>query len=207
MMVKRDLSQRELAKGLSVTPSAVNRWVNGDAIPDTASCERLANFFEEPLEKIYAMAGHPVSSSYKPPPERQRSLRDQALELLADLPVAVPVYEQRASAGFGQEVLDWVYLEPGHETDGRYIAIRVRGTSMEPDLEDGDLIIMDTQASPEIGEMVVATIGDQIYVKEYRERRGHVILVGNTGEIPADDAKIEGVLIQKTQYMRRRRRR
>lgn len=101
--------------------------------------------------------------------------------------------------------MDYVYLEPGYETDGRYIAIRVKGRSMEPELHDGDTVILDTEATPDVGELVVATVGDDVYVKELRRKGEHLVLVGrDKREIPADDAKIEGVAIQTIRALRRR---
>lgn len=203
MMRRRGLSQSDLARGADVTRSAVSRWVNDLALPDTESCVRLARFFNEPIEHVYALAGHPVN--YEPRPPQPRSIREQALEFLAGMPVAVPVFDQLASAGPGQTVMDYVYLEPGYETDGRYIAIRVKGRSMEPDLRDGDTVILDTEAVAEVGELVVATVGDEVFVKELRRKGDHLVLVGrDKREIPADDAKIEGVAIQTIRALRRR---
>lgn len=203
MVQRRGLSQVAVAKGLAVSQAALSRWLHDVATPDPDSCSKIAQFLHIPVEDVYARAGHPVST--EPPAWRPRSFDDIVLEMMAGRPVAVPVVDQLASAGPGQQVMDYVYLEPGYETDGRYVAIRVKGRSMEPELHDGDIVVLDTHASPEVGDTVVATIEDEVFVKFYGRKGDRVVLIGNDRrEIPADDAKIEGVAIQTIRALRRR---
>jgi repressor LexA len=200
-MDRRGLRPSQVARYLDLTPSAVSRWINGRGVPSPDSCARLAALFDEPIELVYGLAGWPTAGSMPQLP--QRSIRERAVEWLSDLPVAVPVYEQLGSAGPGQQIMDYVYLEPSRVTTGRHIAIRVKGSSMEPEILDGDYVVMDTEASAEAGDTVVATVGEEVYVKRLRNKRGQLVLSGRTGDIPADDAKIEGVAIQVIHNLRR----
>lgn len=79
-----------------------------------------------------------------------------------------PLVESDVAAGVGREVWDepaerWVALPEG-VPDGRYVAIRVAGDSMEPVLHAGDTVLV--RVGPELarGSLVVARKPDDGYV-------------------------------------------
>lgn len=79
-----------------------------------------------------------------------------------------PLVESDVAAGVGREVWDepaerWVALPEG-VPDGRYVAIRVSGDSMEPVLHAGDTVLV--RVGPEFarGSLVVARRPDDGYV-------------------------------------------
>jgi len=78
------------------------------------------------------------------------------------------------AAGVGRELWDepcdrWVEL-PRELERRRYLALGVAGDSMEPYLRDGDVIIVDPQASLSEHTMVVARRPDDGYVVKYVSR-------------------------------------
>ena len=194
-MQRRGLRQSQVAAYTGVGESTVSKWVKGATRPDPESCLKLAELFHEPLAKVYALAGHPAE--YTPEERAHLSVREAAAEFLADLPVEIPVHEQTASAGFGQDVIEWVYWEAARAAGRNIVGLRVRGSSMEPDIRDGDTIFIDRNLAPEPGRLVVASVGDQVFVKRYEQRAAGALLRGNNGSaIDAAGAKIEGVVIQ-----------
>jgi len=63
------------------------------------------------------------------------------------------------------------HLATGH----RYV-IRVRGDSMEPRIQDGDLLLVDYTKEPRPGNIVIALINSEAVVKKYLRQKGRVIL-------------------------------
>ncbi len=59
--------------------------------------------------------------------------------------------------------------------EDRYV-IRVKGDSMAPRIQDGDLILVDYIKEPRPGNFVVATVNGGVVVKKYLLREGHVVL-------------------------------
>lgn len=190
---KKGWSQGQLAIRVGVSPSTVSRWLTGGR-PDPEYAGRLAKAFGEPLAKVYAVAGHPAD--YAPPERQPLSQRDATIEFLSRQPIEIPIVEQLASAGAGQQVLDYVYLPPSRATSRNLIGVRVKGQSMEPDILDGDTLIIDREIEARPGHIVVATVGDETFVKRLEKKAGHLVLTGNNGAMPGDDAEIAGVVIQ-----------
>ena len=88
----------------------------------------------------------------------------------------VPALDFGVAAGVGRDVWDvpcasWVELPDG-VAPGRYVALGVDGRSMEPLLHDGDTILVQLDAEPLRGTVVVARHPDDGYVVKRVERVG-----------------------------------
>lgn len=57
----------------------------------------------------------------------------------------------------------------------RYV-IRVRGDSLEPRIQDGDLILVDHSKEPHPGSIVIALVNGAAVVKKFLRQIGSVIL-------------------------------
>lgn len=63
-----------------------------------------------------------------------------------------------------------------HLARGNRYVIRVTGDSMEPRIEDGDLILVDYSKEPHPGNIVIALINGAAVMKKYLRQKGRVIL-------------------------------
>lgn len=196
-MTVRGLNQSNLALDLGKSASVVNRWLAGAAKPDEQSRAGLAEYFGVDVRQINEMVGVPMWGSDKPVPYDAR-----LLEVIAERPVAIPIHDQAASAGFGQAVLEYSYWEAPRVAGRNIVGLRVHGDSMEPDIRDGDTIYIDKDMPAEVGKTVVASVRDQVLVKKLRRKGGKLVLAGKNGDIDADEAKIEGVVIQLSREVR-----
>jgi SOS-response transcriptional repressor LexA len=203
-MKARGLSQAELARQMTISPSTVNKWLKGFGTPDTQSCAKLAKALRIPLEDVYRAAGHP-SEAAEPSSVDQRyedRVRSAMAELLGAV-VEIPIHEQTASAGFGDEVLEYVYWSAPRVAGRNIVGMKVHGDSMEPDIKDGDTIYVDKDAAPRPGDIVVAAVGPGIVVKYFRDDGRRKFLEGADGRaMDMKAAKIEGVVIQLSRDVR-----
>ena len=92
----------------------------------------------------------------------------------------IPVFDS-ASAGFGCYADSKVagskptFLENAAEA-GEYLWINVKGDSMSPKIENGDMILVRRQDSVENGNVAVVMIDDEAVVKKVKYGRGWVEL-------------------------------
>jgi phage repressor protein C with HTH and peptisase S24 domain len=90
--------------------------------------------------------------------------------------------EQLVSAGPGAAVL-------GESSGGaRYVALRVAGDSMVPDIIEGDTMVIDLeQSQPDPGAIVVGVVADEVYIKRLkRPGCGRARLQSANGALLAD---------------------
>lgn len=58
VMRRRKRLPSQLAADLGLSHATVSRWLSGEDIPSTRSCQRLAEYSGVPLEKVLSVAGH-----------------------------------------------------------------------------------------------------------------------------------------------------
>jgi repressor LexA len=92
----------------------------------------------------------------------------------------IPCFES-ASAGFGTDaqnrIIELIPLYIVNEQEAaETICITVRGDSMHPRIEDGDIVQVHKQDTAETGDIVVILDGDEAFVKRFIHGKNGVIL-------------------------------
>jgi len=108
----------------------------------------------------------------------------------------IPFYDVRASAGHGAFIADqgaarqyafdreWLAAQVGIPAH-RLALIPVSGTSMEPDLYDGDLVMIDRGDVEVLREGVyVFELDDRLYVKRLALRGDRLVVASSNGDYP-----------------------
>ena len=101
----------------------------------------------------------------------------------------IPVFES-VSAGFGaradERVIDYLPLFIEHDYDAENtLAIKVKGDSMYPKIEDGDIVAVRKQSDIENGNIVVILVdNDEGLVKKIYQDRDKIRLVSINPEYP-----------------------
>ena len=77
--------------------------------------------------------------------------------------------------------------------------LKIKGNSMAPRIEDGDIVIVKKQYTADVGETIVALIGDETTVKKYIPKEDHIVLQPENSEfepliIFPDELRIQGVV-------------
>lgn len=58
VMRRRKRKPSQLAADLGISHATVSRWLSGDDVPNTSSCQRLADYSGVPVENILSIVGH-----------------------------------------------------------------------------------------------------------------------------------------------------
>ena len=109
-----------------------------------------------------------------------------------------------SSGGVGilaeENILDWIPISTRFlKQDANIYLLRVKGNSMAPRIEDGDIVIVKKQYTAEVGETVVALIGDETAVKKYIPKEDHIVLQPENSQFEPmivfpDELRIQGVV-------------
>jgi len=92
--------------------------------------------------------------------------------------IHIPVYD-RVAAGIPIEALENIvdYEEIPESWPGEYAAVRVKGDSMAPRIQDGDVIIVRIQSDASSGDIVVALVnGKDATVKKLIKHDNGIVL-------------------------------
>lgn len=190
---ERGWTQQQLSSYSGLSRSYISLLEIGEIEkPSGQVLTKLAHAFRMSMEEIMKAIGYLTGGGPRP-----RGIDEILEEARAAAPLAVPVVEQPASAGPGQVVLDYVYLSPTLGRGHNLVAVPVKGSCMAPRIEDGDIVVVDRDAHPQNGQTVVATVNDEVLVKRFFRKEGHIELRPDHGEVVvATEAQIVGVVLQ-----------
>ena len=161
---RKGMSPTYVCKEIGLTSAAFSNW-NENSIPRRATLVKLSNFLNVSIEELLEESSSECKKE-KPP------IRIHEGELLSSAKMRmVPVFDS-VSAGFGAEALEDVaeyiplYFENLEEAE-RTFCINVKGNSMSPKIEDGDIIQICKQDSIDSGKIGVVLIdGTDALVKQ-----------------------------------------
>lgn len=151
-----------VAKALNVTPGTLSNWNRG-SVPRWGTLYKIAEYFGVSIKLLLGGAaedeGHPDE-----PPQKLIKMDTGDVRM-------IPIFES-VSAGFGtlavNEIVDYIplYIPNKVESDAT-ICIKVRGDSMAPKIENGDIIQVHKQDSVDSGSIAVVLLdGDEGLVKK-----------------------------------------
>ena len=160
----KGILQKELADRLSVGKSTVAMWETNKREPDIDTVMKISEILDVSVDELLGK-NVPESNAQLLPSEYIRM---------------IPCFES-ASAGFGTDaqnrVIDYVPLYIVNEQEAEEtICITVRGDSMHPRIEDGDIVQVHKQDTAETGDIVVILNGSEAYVKRFIHGKNGVIL-------------------------------
>ena len=161
LLISRGRTQQELADFIGVNKSTVSNWVNGARTPRMDKIDMMADFFNVDRFEILD--------------DRNKSYGKYA--------VSVPVYA-RVAAGIpleaSEEIVDREEIPKKWTEFGDYYGIRIRGDSMQPRIEEGDVVIVRKQSTADDGQTVIAIVnGNDAVCKKLKVYKDGIALVSN----------------------------
>ena len=151
LCAQKGVSPNAAAKELSIASGTITEWKKGRT-PNNVSIKKIANYFGVSPVSLIKEDEPPLTSS--------------TLQVLDSQNVhMIPLFEN-VSAGFGSlavdHVIDYVPLYfTGRAEAENTICIRVRGDSMYPIIDDGDIIQVHKQTSVDSGSIAVVILDEE----------------------------------------------
>ena len=188
----RKIDQKELAQQLNITANAVSNWEQGRSRPDVSLIPDLCRVLGISIYELYKEKDpHSFTEredrhiqNYRQLKPGNRNLVDGLMGHMLRLQEAenVPVllhlryFEKPLAAGIGdptefEGLSDSIYLYDSEEYRRADYVFRINGDSMEPDYENGDLVLVERIPSGlhlREGEIGAFIVGNEMYIKEYR---------------------------------------
>ena len=152
------LSPVQVFERIGIPSSEYEKW-SSENYPSMDSIQKLAKLFHVPIEHLTEDQ------------ESAEKKKDNLNFLELNGVRFIPVYEN-VSAGFGvcaiNDVVEYIPLYiVNHQEANETLCIRVRGDSMSPKIEDGDIIQVHKQSSVDSGSIAVVMLdGEEFLVKQ-----------------------------------------
>jgi len=164
---QRGLDQAKLAAKLDIATRTLQRWEKGEQVPDSNDLIRLAKTTTVSPHWLLTGEGSMFASEY---PEgkilplqtgRYRKVDLISLPLLSSVPGGAP------SLMFHPEHVE-KYITVDDIHDSGAFALEVKGNSMAPRIEDGDIIVVSPKLDARSGDICVVRVSDEDTVKRIK---------------------------------------
>lgn len=153
------LPQSEIAKRINVSPQTFNTWIQGKAIPRMGKIQLLADYFKiEKSDLIEEKSNITISQGIKIP-------------VLGSVPAGIPITAV-------EDILDYEEIPQLWANQGEFFALKIKGDSMEPRMQSGDVVIVRQQSSADSGDTVIVLInGDEATCKKLEKTSNGIMLI------------------------------
>lgn len=155
-------TQKEIAAAIDVSPQTFNTWCQGIAIPRMGKVQRLADYFN---------IGKSDLIDDKPMPPFSTSSCGITINVLGRVAAGIPIEAI-------ENIIDTEEITEEQARTGKFFGLRIHGNSMEPDIHNGDTVIVRQQDDAENDEIVIALInGDDGVCKRLKKYENSIALV------------------------------
>lgn len=156
--VAKGMSQKELAAYLGVKQNTLSQWETERNEVDLES-----------LRKIAKLLG--VSTDYLLGSEADSPSGGILIPVLGDVAAGIPIEAIT-------DIVDYEEINATMARSGEYFGLRIKGSSMEPRMREGDVVIVRKQETAESGDTVVVLVnGDSATVKKIKYGQSGITLL------------------------------
>jgi len=173
----KDLDQSTLSSRVGVAVRTLQRWEKGQQVPDSNYLLRVARSIGVRPEWLLTGEGE-MYPSPPAPPGKVIPFKREALQnvVLVDVPVLSSVPAGKAAVLFHPEYVER-YITVDNIKDRDAFALVVKGKSMSPRIEDGDIVVVSPQQEARSGDICVVRVNDEDVLKKVKIDDQYVHLI------------------------------
>ena len=151
------LTKRELAKRLGVHESSINKYEKGLVDIPLSKISELSRVLN--VTEAYLMGWEE---------EKPQGLK---IPVLGTVAAGIPISAI-------EDILDYEEVPQSWENQGEFFGLRIKGDSMQPKMDDGDVVIVRQQSDANSGDTVIALVnGDDATCKKLQKTENGIMLV------------------------------
>lgn len=171
---EKKINQRELANFLKVAPSTISMYESGQREPNFEVLESLADFFNVDLNYLLGKSDKTTKLMI----EDSQPTQGLKIPVLGIVAAGIPISAV-------EDILDYEEVPQSWESQGEFFGLRIKGDSMEPRMESGDVVIVKQQSDANSGDTVIVLVnGDDATCKKLQKTDNGIILVSTNPKYP-----------------------
>lgn len=154
-------SQKEIAITIGVSGPTVSEWESGKKTPSGKNLIALSNLFGVSTDFLLGNDNNNSTTSSK----------GIKIPVLGRVAAGIPIEAI-------EEILDYEEIDEAMAKTGDFFALRIAGSSMEPRMKEGDVVIVRQQDDVESGEIAIVIVnGDEATCKRVVKHENGLSLI------------------------------
>lgn len=158
---RRKITRKEIADFLQVHETTIKRYEDGDTkkLP-TDRLEKIAKYLNTSIDYLMGW-------------DDEQSPQGIQIPVLGTVPAGIPISAV-------EDILDYEEIPKSWENQGEFFGLKIKGDSMYPTLENGDVVIVRKQSTADNGDTVIVMVnGDDATCKRYERSDTGIMLIPN----------------------------
>lgn len=165
------ISQKQLSEYLNIDRTSICKYETGKNSPSAEILAKLSDFFGVTIDFLLGRTDDPTPT---PTPTTEGS---QWIPIRGNIAAGMPL-EAIEEAPDPTDLDKWEEISADTARRGKHIALRIKGSSMAPYMEAGDIAIIRVQPDAESGTIAAVFVnGDSATVKKIKKENGGIWLL------------------------------
>ena len=165
---EKKINQRELANFLKVAPSTISMYESGQREPNFEVLESLADFFNVDLNYLLGKSDKTTKLMIEDISPKPQGIK---IPVLGTVAAGIPISAV-------EDILDYEEIPQSWQNQGEFFGLRIKGDSMQPKMDEGDVVIVRQQSDANNGDTVIVLVnGDDATCKKLQKTDNGIMLV------------------------------
>lgn len=148
---REGMTQAEVALKLGVDRSTYAKYESGQSEPNFEMLQKLASLYGASVDFLIGGTSMPSSTG------------GTWIPVLGDVAAGIPIEAV-------ENIVDYEEIDSSMASTGEFFGLRIKGSSMEPRIRDGDVVIVRRQEDAETSDTAVILVnGDSATVKRIKK--------------------------------------
>jgi len=173
---RKSLDQATLSEKAGVVTRTLQRWEKGEQVPDGLAITRIAKATQVHPNWLLTGEGEMFLSPSRPDNVLSLSNAPRRKTKLMELPLVSAVPAGKVATMFHPDYVD-NYVTVDDVKDPQAFALKVKGNSMAPRIEDGDVVVVSPQLEPHNGDICVIRVDGEDTLKKVKFEGTYIHLV------------------------------
>ena len=150
LRTKKEWTQKDVAQLLGIDRTTYAKYEAGSSEPSFEMLKKLSDLYSVPADTLLGWSHSPGKSGC------------QLIPVLGDVAAGIPIEAVT-------DIVDYEEIDAAMAASGEHFGLRIKGSSMEPRMMEGDVVIVRKQETAETGDTVVVLVnGDSATVKKIK---------------------------------------
>lgn len=161
---------------IKFSKSHLSQYVNGKSNPDNEKIFLLSKIFG--VTEAWLLGYNVPRYERLEETKINASLTPQSLKIpvLGTVAAGIPISAV-------EDILDYEEIPLTWQNQGEFFGLRIKGDSMKPDINNGDIVIVKQQSTAYNGDVVIALVnGDDVTCKKFEKLDNGIMLISNNSE-------------------------
>ena len=156
---------------IKFSKSHLSQYVNGKSNPDNEKIFLLSKVFGVTEAWLLGYDVHRYERIEEAKINEPQTLQGLKIPVLGTVAAGIPISAV-------EDILDYEEVPQSWENQGEFFALRIKGDSMQPKMDDGDVVIVRQQSDANTGDTVIVLVnGDDATCKKLQKTENGIMLV------------------------------